>query len=176
MADVLLYLETAQGADGASLKKPAAEVATAGRALAGDGRLVALVTGPVAPEGTLGRHGVDEVLHVDGDAYAHHLLEAQAAALEAAIADVQPATVLLAATVLGKELAAYVAGRTDRALISDAVAVHAEGAAIVATKPKFAGKATATLAVTGPSIVSLRPNAVAPAEAPRPRSASTPRR
>ncbi len=169
MADILLYLETAQGADGAALKKPAAEVATAGRALADamGGKLVALVTGAVAPEGVLGRHGVDEVLHVDGEAYAHHLLDAQAAALEAAIADVQPAAVLLAATVLGKELGAYVAGRTGRALVSDAVALSAEGDTLLATKPKFAGKAIATIAATGPAVVSLRPNAIAPAESPR---------
>ena len=169
MADVLIYLETAHGADGATLKKPAAEVATAGRALAdaAGGKLVALITGAVAPEGTLGRHGVDEVLHVDGDAYGHHLLGAQSAALEAAIADVQPGVVLLAATVLGKELAAYAAGRTDRALVSDAVAVSVEGDGIVATKPKFAGKAIATIVTSGPSIVSLRPNAIPPAEAPR---------
>ena len=129
MADVLIYLETAHGADGASLKKPAAEVATAGRALAdaAGGRLVALITGAVAPEGTLGRHGVDEVLHVDGDAYGYHLLAPQCAALEAAIADVQPGVVLLAATVLAKELAAYAAGRTGRALVSDATAIAADG-------------------------------------------------
>lgn len=169
MADVLLYLETAHGADGASLKKPAAEVATAGRALAdaAGGKLVALITGAVSPEGTLGRHGVDEVLHVDGDAYGHHVLGAQSAALEAAIADVQPGVVLLAATVLGKELAAYAAGRTGRALVSDAVAVTVEGEGVVATKPKYAGKAIATIVTTGPSIVSLRPNAIPPVEAAR---------
>ena len=169
MADVLIYLETAHGEGGAALKKPAAEVATAGRALAdaAGGKLVALVTGALSPEGTLGRHGVDEVLHVDGEAYGHHVLAAQCAALEAAIADVQPGVVLLAATVLGKELAAYAAGRTGRALVSDATAVALEGDGVVATKPKYAGKAIATVVTNGPSIVSLRPNAIPPAEAPR---------
>jgi len=169
MADVLIYLETAHGGDASALKKPAAEVATAGRALADaiGGRLVALITGTVAPEGTLGRHGVDEVLHVDGEAYAHHLLDAQAAALEAAIGDVEPATVLLAATVLGKELGAYVAGKTGRALISDATGLVADGDQIIATKPKYGGKALAQIAATGPSIISLRPNAVPVAESPR---------
>ncbi len=169
MADILIYLETAQSSDGAALKKPAAEVATAGRALADalGGRLVAVITGSVAPEGVLGRHGVDEVLHVEGDAFGRHLLDAQAAALEAAMADVEPASVLLAATVLGKELSAFVAGRTGRALISDATSVGADGTQVVASKPKYAGKAMAQIAATRPSIVSLRPNAVPAAENPR---------
>ncbi|MDA1195218.1 MAG: electron transfer flavoprotein subunit alpha/FixB family protein [Planctomycetota bacterium] len=169
MANVLIYLETSHGSAGAALKKPAAEVATAGRALADakGGTLTALVTGALAADGVLGRHGVDEVLHVDGEAYGRHLLDAQAAALEAAIADTQPDVVLLSATVLGKELGAYVAGRTGRALISDAVALTVEGGAVVATKPKFAGKAVAHIAASGPCIVSLRPNAVPPAESPR---------
>jgi electron transfer flavoprotein alpha subunit len=169
MADVLLYLETAHGPDGVALKKPAAEVATAGRALADalGGEVVALVTGGVAPEGTLGRHGVDRVLTAQGEAFGHHLLDAQAAALEAAIARVQPAAVVLAATVLGKELGAYVAGRTGRAVLSDVISVGVEDGHVVAVKPKYAGKALARVRATAPAVVSVRPNAIAPAEAPR---------
>jgi len=170
MTDVLLYLETAHGSDGASLKKPAAEVATAGRALAdaAGGRVVALVTGdvPAAAE-LLGRYGVDQILTVDGDAFSVHLLEPQAAALQAAIAKVAPRAVLLAATVLGKELGAYVAGRAGMALVSDAIGVSLEGERVVAVKPKFAGKAVARIAADGPAIVSVRPNAIPPAESPR---------
>ena len=170
MADVLLYLETAHGADGAALKKPAAEVATAGRALADatGGRLVALVTGaPADAAALLGRYGVDSVLSAEGPAFETHLLDAQAAALEAAIARVAPRAVLLAATVLGKELGAFVAGRAGLGLVADATAVTLDGDAIVATKPKYAGKAVAQVAAAGPVVVSLRPNAVQPTETPR---------
>jgi electron transfer flavoprotein alpha subunit len=169
MADVLLYLETAHGADGAVLKKPAAEVATAGRALADalGGRLVALITGDVPATGVLGRHGVDHVLTVSGDAYARHLLAPQAAALQAAIAQVEPRIVLLAASVLGKELGAYVAGRLGWALMSDVIAASMDGDRVTTVKPRYAGKAMAHLAAAGPAIVSLRPNAVPTAENPR---------
>ena len=169
MADVLIYLETAHGPDGVALKKPAAEVATAGRSLADalGGRLVALVTGGVTAAEVLGRHGVDQVLTVAGEAFGRHLLEAQAAALEAAIAHTSPAVVVMAATVLGKELGAFVAGRTQRAVLSDVTAVSVEAGAVVAVKPKFAGKAFARLQARGPAIVSLRPNAIAPVENPR---------
>jgi len=167
MSDVLLYLETAHGPDGAALKKPAAEVATAGRALADamGGRLVALVTGnPAGAVDLLGRYGVDTVLGANGEAFGAHLLEPQAAALEAAVTLVSPRAVLMAATVLGKELGAYVAGHAGLGLISDAIAVAYEGDLVVATKPKFAGKALARVAAAGPVVVSLRPNAIPPAE------------
>jgi len=171
MADVLLYLETTHGADGAQLKKPAAEVATAGRALADalGGRLVALLTGDVPADGTLGRHGVDHVLTVSGPAYARHLLPAQAAALEAAVQKVEPRAVVMAASVLGKELGAFVAGRLGWGLLSDVVSVGlgADGGRLEAVKPKYAGKALAHVAASGPAIVSLRPNAVPVEEHPR---------
>ncbi len=166
MSDVLLFLETAHGEAGATLKKPAAEVATAGRALADalGGRLVALITGDVPADGILGLHGVDHVLTVSGDGYGRHMLAPQAAALEAAVASVRPRAVLLAASVLGKELGAYVAGRLGWSLMSDVISVALDGDRLTATKPKYAGKALARLAAAGPAIVSLRPNAVPPAE------------
>ncbi len=169
MADVLIYLETAHGADGAVLKKPAAEVATAGRAIADalGGRLVALVTGGAAPEGVLGRHGVDHVYTVDGEAFGRHLLAPQAAALQAAIAATEPRAVVMAASVLGKELGAFVAGRLGWALMSDVVQTAVDGDRLTAVKPKYAGKALARLAAAGPAVISLRPNAVQPQESPR---------
>ena len=170
MSDVLLYLETAHGADGAALKKPAPEVATAARALADQtgGQVIALVTGaPANAADVLGRYGVDQILSVEGDAFGAHLLDAQAAALEAAIAKTSPRAVLMAATVLGKELGAFVAGRAGLALVADATAVSLDGDRVVAVKPKYAGKAVAQVAAGGPVIVSLRPNAVQPNEAAR---------
>jgi electron transfer flavoprotein alpha subunit len=170
MADVLIYLEAAAGPDGGHLKKPAAEVATAGRALADQsgGRLVALVPGAVGGAADLlGRHGVDVILQGTSESFSHYMLELQTAALETAIERTGPRVVLLSASVIGKELGAYVAGRRAMALISDVVAVSLEGDHVVATKPKYAGKALARVRAAGPVIVSVRPNAVAPAESPR---------
>lgn len=164
--DVLLYVESRGGA----LKKSAAEVATAGRALADalGGRLVALAPGAGADAAALlGRHGVDRVLTVGGPAFERYLLEPVAAALEAAARAVAPRAVLLAATVAGKEVGATVAARLGRALVSDALAVRVEGGALVASKPKYAGKALAQVRLAGEAVVSLRPNATPPAEAPR---------
>jgi electron transfer flavoprotein alpha subunit len=122
-----------------------------------------------APEAatTLGRHGVDRVLTVEGEAFGRYLLEPHAAALEEAVRAVSPRAVLLAASVIGKELGATLAGRTGRALVADAVAVRADAGRLVAVKPKYAGKALAQVAVGGDAVVSLRPNATPPREAAR---------
>jgi electron transfer flavoprotein alpha subunit len=170
MADVLIYLETAKGPDGFALKKPAAEVATAGRALADafGGRLVAVVVGEAAGAAELlGRHGVDTLREVPGAGFERYLLEAHAAAVEAAIDAHTPRALVLAASVIGKELGAWIAARRGMAILSDAVAVRVDGDAVVATKPKYAGKALAEVGASGPVVVSIRPNAVPPAEAAR---------
>lgn len=165
-ADVLVYVE----ARGGALKRSAAEVATAGRALADatGGKVAALVVGS-APEAVpfLQRFGADRVLVVEGEGFARYLLEPHAAALDAAVKAVAPRAVLLAATVIGKELGATLAGRTGRGLVADATAVRFEGGRLVATKPKYAGKALAQVAVQGDAVVSLRPNATPPKESPR---------
>jgi len=164
--DVLVYVETRAGA----LKKSAAEVVTAGRTLADQlgGRLTALVVGAgaeVAP--LLARHGAERVLRVEGPAFKHYLLEAHRAAVLAAIEAAPARALLLAASVLGKELGASVAGRTGRALVADALDVVVDGGRLVARKPKYAGKALARVALSGAAVVSLRPNATPPRESAR---------
>jgi electron transfer flavoprotein alpha subunit len=164
--DVLAFVETRDGA----LKKSAAEVATAGRALADQtgGRLVVLVVGDAAGAAdALGRHGADVVRTVEGPAFSRYALESHGAALLAAIAAVTPRAVLLSASVPGKELGAWVAGRAGLALAADVLAVTLDGGRLVASKPKYAGKALTRVALTGPAVVSLRPNATPPAEKPR---------
>ena len=158
--DVLLHVESAHGA----LKKSALEIATAGRRVADQlgGQLVALVAGSGVDTAPLAAHGVDKVLTVEGAAFDRYTLEAHGAALLAAAEQVAPRAILLAASVAGKELGAWAAARLDRGLVADAIEVHADGEALVAHKPKYAGKAHATLRVAGPAVVSVRPNAIAP--------------
>ncbi|MGE0193516.1 MAG: electron transfer flavoprotein subunit alpha/FixB family protein [Planctomycetota bacterium] len=169
--DVLLHVESAHGA----LKKSALEIATAGRRLADQlgGRVVALVPGSGVDTAPLAAHGVDEVLTVEGQAFDRYTLEAHGAALLAAAQQVAPRAILLAASVAGKELGAWAAARLERGLVADAIDVHADGDALVARKPKYAGKARATLRVAGPAVVSVRPNAVAPEPSPKAGERST---
>lgn len=167
-ADILLYIENARGEAG--FKKSASEIATAGRALANasGGSVVALVSGALDDDGKalLGRHGVDKILNAAGDAYAPYLLEAHAAALEAAAKVVEPRAILLAASTAGKELGPFAAARLGMALVSDATGIALDGDGLVVTKPRYSGKAIAEIATAGPAVVSLRPNTTPVEESP----------
>ena len=166
--DVLVVAEVREG----HLKKSAHEIATAGRRLADTlgGRLVAVVAGQglSAPEHELARHGVDLVLVAEGPAFARARCESTTDVVLAAVAKVSPRVVLFSAGLLGKESAPGVAMRLQAGYVADATTVAIEGDAVVATKPKLAGKALAQVVARGAlTVVSLRPNAVSPAEAPR---------
>ncbi|MFM8980203.1 MAG: electron transfer flavoprotein subunit alpha/FixB family protein [Planctomycetia bacterium] len=164
--DVLAYVEVRAGAP----KKSAAEVLTAGRLLADQlgGRLVAVLVGAGAgTAAALGRHGADRVLVVEGEAFARATLEAHGAALLAALAACSPRALLLSASVAGKELGAWVAGLAGRALAADVLSVEQRDGRLLALKPKYAGKALAQVALAGPAVISLRPNATPVREAAR---------
>ena len=165
--DVLIVAEARDG----KLRKSAFELATAGRALADGtkGRVVALVLGHgVTNAADLGRYGVDAILTVEGPAFARYATEPASDAVLAARTATDARFVLFAASVAGKETAPAVAARLGAACVADAVALALEGDALVAAKPKLAGKVTATVVAGGPAIVvTLRQNAVAPKEAPR---------
>jgi len=165
--DVLVVVE---GRDG-RLKKSAIEVATAGRALADatKGRVVALVLGHgVTNTADLGRHGVDAILTLDGAAFARYASEPALDAVLAAQAKVAARVVLFSASVAGRETSPALAAKIGAPIVADAIAVAVEGDAIVAKKPKLAGKVTATVVVRAATVVvSLRPNVVVPKEAPR---------
>ncbi len=165
--DVLVVAEVRDG----RLKKSALEVATAGRRLADalGGKVTALVAGNGGggAAADLGKHGVDGVLAVDGPAFARYTQDGLLAAVLAA-GKVAPRAILFAASVPGKETAPAVAAKLGAACIADAVSVALDGDAIVASKPKLAGKALATVATKAPVVVvSLRVNVTAPKEAPR---------
>jgi electron transfer flavoprotein alpha subunit len=76
--------------------------------------------------------------------------------------------VLLAASAAGRDLAPRVAVQLDVPLASDAIDLGAEGNAVIATRPVYAGKALLTVKVIArPAVVSLRPGVFTPVERPR---------
>ncbi|HLZ44308.1 MAG TPA: electron transfer flavoprotein subunit alpha/FixB family protein [Gemmatimonadales bacterium] len=71
--------------------------------------------------------------------------------------------VVFAATATGKDLAPRVAAKLGVAVASDVTDLAAEGDAIVATRPVYAGKALQKIRVLGkPAVVSVRPNIFTP--------------
>ena len=115
----------------------------------------------------LAAHGVDRVLSVTGPAFDGYLLETHAAALDRAAEAVAPRLVLLSASVVGKELGATAAARRGTSYVADVTGVRTDGDGYRVTKPVYAGKALATVRAPAPAIVTLRPNALPPAESPR---------
>jgi len=166
--DVLVVAPTHAG----GLRKSALEVATVGRTLADalGGRCVALVAaGKTAGlEVALAQHGVDLVYAVEGPAWARHSADGLLAAAVAAAAKTSPRAVLFPADMAGKETAPQVAVKLDAAFVGDATSLAFDGDALVATKPKLAGKAIATVATKSPVVVvTVRPNVVVPRPVPR---------
>ncbi len=131
--------------------------------------MVALVVGKHDPAGKaiLDAHGVDRILHVEGEAFAPYSLAAHGAALETAAKAVSPRAILLSASAAGKELGPWAAIRLGLGFVGDATSVALEGDGVLTSKPRYAGKAIAEIATSGPALVSLRPNAVPVVESPR---------
>lgn len=130
-------------------------------ALGGD--VTALVIGGPSLKGaagSLGAAGADKVLVATGDWLDRYNGDAYGkVAAEVAKAE-SPALVLVSASLDGKDLAPRLAAHLDAGLASDVTGLTAEGGKVSITRPVYAGKAYATLAIkTGTQVVSVRPNA-----------------
>jgi len=167
MPTVLAVTEQRDG----TLRKVSHEVLTGARRLADElgGTVDALVFGAAAPAGTdgLGRFGADRVLTASHAEFGRYNPDGYAAV--AAAAGRGAHTILLPATATGRDLAPRLAARLGVGLASDATSLAIEGGKLVVVRPVYAGKALLKLRLDGaPAIVSLRPNTVQTAEAPRP--------
>jgi electron transfer flavoprotein alpha subunit len=161
MANVIAVLEQRDG----TLKRVSHEVLTAARTLADamGSEVHALVIGPSGVSGDgLGDYGADKVFVAADDALALYQSGPYAATAAEVVQGGDYGIVILAATAMGKDLAPRVAARLGGTLATDVTAIQYDGGVVV-TRPVYAGKAVYTLKLSGaPSVVSLRPNAVAP--------------
>jgi len=172
MAAVCAFVETSKG----QLKKSAAEILGEGRRLAGalGGTLDAVLVGKgvtgLAEE--VARLGADRVLVADADLLASFTVDAYVKALVKAAAASTPRAFLMAASVIGKDLAPALASATGSALLTDVVEIGAADGKVTVRKPVYAGKAIATMSASTDSVVAtLRPNVFEPAQAEDGRSA-----
>ena len=135
-------------------------------------RLAATLGGPVigvcaaaADPGLakLGEAGAEKVLLARDPRFGLYDAAGTAAAVEAAVRQVNPAVVLFAGSAMGRDLAPRVAARLQVGLASDCTALETEGGALTAVRPVYAGKAVQRVRFTGaPALVSLRPKVFAP--------------
>jgi len=164
MAAVCAFLEVAKG----RLKKSAAEVLGEGRRLADalgstlDAVLVGSAVSGLAEQAAA--LGADRVLVAEDGIWERFTLDGYEKPILAALELSKPKVFLLAASVLGKDLAPAIAAGTKSALLADVTAIGAGESGITATKPVYAGKAIATVSASTPTVVvSLRPNVCDPA-------------
>jgi electron transfer flavoprotein alpha subunit len=159
MGQVLVVVDHVDGV----VKKPTTELLTVARRM-GEPVAVFLGQGSANALDTLGRFGATTVYVVDAPELDSTLVAAKAEALAAVVAQVNPAAVLVTSSAEGKEIAARLAVKTGSGIVTDAVDVAADG---TATQSVFAGSWSVQAKVTtGIPIITVKPNAAAPEEAP----------
>ena len=109
----------------------------------------------------LGTLGAAQVYVAESDQVGTLLVAPEVEALVAAHAALDPAAILLAHSVEGRDVAARLAVRIGGGLLVDAVDVRADAGRIVATHSVFGGAYTVEAAVEGGTpIVTVRPGAI----------------
>src|SRR3954470_24732404 len=155
MAEVLVVVEASQAA---GVKKVTLEMLTIARTL---GSPSAVVFGDASGlTDKLAEFGAEKIYAGEGDDVDGYLVAPKATVVAELVTSIQPAAVLLASTQEGKEIAGRLAVKLDNGLLTDAVALDADG---TATQAIFAGAGIVKSKVTrGLPIVTIRPNSVTP--------------
>src|SRR5215204_3675827 len=162
---VLVVAETVDGA----LAPISAELVGAGQRLAADlGTTVTaalLGSGLDKPASDLAALGPARVLTADNAALADLQPDPVVTTLAALVAAEEPAVILFGHTPTMREPAIRLAYRLGTAITADSTGLRVEDGQVVVTKPVFGGAAIAEYANDGgPTVVTLRPRAFAPAE------------
>jgi electron transfer flavoprotein alpha subunit len=167
MSNVLALIETAPdgsvGASAAMLLGAASRLGTPVAVLAAaPGSATTLAE-------SLGSLGAERVFVGETDSVSSLLLTPQVEALVAAFTALEPAAILVANSIDGREAGARVAVRVGAGLLADAVDVRADADNIVATHSVFGGSYTVESTVEGgPVVITVRQGAMeARAEAKR---------
>ncbi|MCP8998614.1 electron transfer flavoprotein subunit alpha/FixB family protein [Pseudarthrobacter sp. RMG13] len=155
MANVLVFIDN----PGDALKKSTLELLTLGRSL---GETAVAVNGDLHQDvsATLAEYGVTAVFRPSAQDLDDYLVSAKAAYLAAAAGAARAGTVLLDNSPEGKEIAARLGIRLNAGVITDVVAVDADG---TAHKSVLAGSyTTSARATTAVSVLTVKANNVTP--------------
>ena len=155
MAKVLVFIDN----PGDALKKSALELLTLGRSL---GETAVALNGELhqGVSATLAEYGVTGVFRPSAQDLDDYLVSAKAAYLAAAAGAAGAGTVLLDNSPEGKEIAARLGIRLNAGVITDVVAVDADG---TAHKSVLAGSyTTAARTTTAVSVLTVKANNVTP--------------
>ncbi|MFI6262375.1 electron transfer flavoprotein subunit alpha/FixB family protein [Micromonospora sp. NPDC051006] len=161
MSEVLVVVEATREF---GVKKVTLEMLTLARELGTPSAVVLGGSGAAeALSGKLGEYGAEKIYAAEGEEIDGYLVAPKATVLAELVKRVQPAAVLLASSQEGKEIAARLAVKLDNGILTDVVALAADG---TATQVAFAGSTIVKSKVTrGLPLVTLRPNSVNPVPA-----------
>ncbi|WP_028569221.1 electron transfer flavoprotein subunit alpha/FixB family protein [Salinispora tropica] len=158
MSEVLVVVEATREF---GVKKVTLEMLTLARGLGTPSAVV--LGGPGAAEALsakLGEYGAAKIYAAESEEIDGYLVSPKATVLAELVARVQPAAVLLASAQEGKEIAARLAVKLDNGILTDVVALDADG---TATQVVFAGSTIVKSKVTrGLPLVTVRPNSITP--------------
>ena len=109
--------------------------------------------------GELEKYGPDKILVADDPALAEYTTDAYTNVVVDLIQSLDPAVILIGASVQGKDHAARLAARLDAGLAMDSTAIKLDSGQLICTRPMFGGKIFADVEIEGsPQIVAIRPN------------------
>ncbi|MEW2381289.1 electron transfer flavoprotein subunit alpha/FixB family protein [Micromonospora sp. NPDC047707] len=158
MSEVLVVVEATREF---GVKKVTLEMLTLARGLGTPSAVV--LGGPGAAEALsakLGEYGAEKIYAAESEEIDGYLVAPKATVLAELVQRVQPAAVLLASSQEGKEIAARLAVKLDNGILTDVVALTADG---TATQVAFAGSTIVKSKVTrGLPLVTVRPNSLNP--------------
>ena len=159
---VLVFIEQREG----KIKSSAFEALAVGAKLAGSAADLAAVIvgrGIAGRAGELAGFGADTVYTVDGAEFGLYNALAYTAAVDAAVKAHGAKVVVGTASPMGRDIFPRLAARLDGGLITDAIAVDANGGNLTATKPMYAGKCLAEISLQNAAVqlVTVRPNVFA---------------
>jgi len=109
--------------------------------------------------GELEKYGPDKILVADDPALADYTTDAYTNVIAELVQSVDPAVILIGASVQGKDHSARLAARLDAGLAMDCTAIKLDNGILTCTRPMFGGKIFADVEIQGsPQVIALRPN------------------
>jgi electron transfer flavoprotein alpha subunit len=150
------------------LRKISYEMVSEGRRLAdglGQSLTAVLLGSNIKSKGArLGHYGADKVLVADDPRLEKYTTDAYVSVLAQIVQAVNPAILLMGASVQGKDLAARLSAKLGAGMAQDCTAFSLESGNLVAIRPVYAGKAYAKVGFGSdslPQMATARPNVMA---------------
>lgn len=155
MSKAVVFIEQRSGV----IKRASLEALSKAAELSAEVYAVAIGSNLHAAVSGLGQYGATKVFLFEHPSLQHYAPAAYAKLVARVVKEESASLVLLAATSMGKDLAPRLSVRLGAGLVSDAVAIQADGSQLQAKRYAYSGKAIATVQLETPvKIISLRPN------------------